>query len=125
MTARFGQILIIAALALNAPAITAKSANSLPSPVRTCQDVRAYIDADNSMTMDTFKRLLIASGRNLAGQGEQALDNQCMMTAFAKSVTVESESILTKANGGKISVSTQVIKAKGVCKLIKISVDGC
>jgi hypothetical protein len=125
MPARLGSVLCIATLALNTPAMAAGAANPLPSPVRTCEDIRAYIDADNSMTMDTFKKLLIASDRDLGGQGEQALDNQCMMTAYAKSVTVESEYILTKEDGGKISVTTQVIKDKGVCKLVNLFLTGC
>jgi hypothetical protein len=67
----------IAAAVLVAPFVVqgsgaAGAGDSFPSPVTSCDDVRAYIGTDNSMTMDTFKKLLIASGLNLNGQGEQA-----------------------------------------------------
>jgi hypothetical protein len=102
----------------------AGAGDSFPSPVTSCDDVRAYIGADNSMTMDTFKKLLIASGLNLNGQGEQALNNQCKATAYTKEV-IMSQHVLTKADGSEIRATTQVIEDNGVCRLINVSLAGC
>jgi hypothetical protein len=103
---------------------TVEAGGSLPNPVKSCQDVRAYIGADNSMTMDTFKKLLIASGQNLAGAGEQGLDSTCKLTALSKNV-VMSQHVLTKPDGTEISAKTEVIVDHGVCKLTNVSLSGC
>ena len=97
--------------------------DALPNPVKTCADVSAYV-TDRSMTMDAFKKLLTAAGADLRGRGEQALDNQCKATAYAKHV-VMSQHVLTKADGGEVRISTQIINDNGTCRLTEISVGGC
>jgi hypothetical protein len=100
------------------------AAEPRPNPVKSCEDVRAYIDTDNSMTMDTFKSLLTAAGADLSTGGGHSLDLQCKVTAVVKHV-VMSQSILKKADGSVIGVSTEVVTDNGVCKLVNISLTGC
>jgi hypothetical protein len=97
---------------------------ALPNPIKTCEDVRAYIDTDNSMTMDKFKALMNAGGADLGSRGNAALDNQCKMTAFVKQVTMI-QRVLEKDDGNIVSVSTDVVMDNGVCKLTNISLMGC
>jgi len=85
--------------------------------------VSAYI-VDRSMTMDSFKKLLTAAGADLRRGGEQALDNQCKATAYAKHVLM-SQHVLTNAGGGEVRISTQIINDNGTCRLTEISVGGC
>ena len=82
------------------------------------------IDSDNSMTMDTFRTLLTASGFDLSAGGNHAADMQCKVTAYVKNV-VMIQPVLKKDDGGVVSVSTQVIEDNGVCKLVHITLEGC
>jgi hypothetical protein len=121
MTKRFAVAVILSLQVFAAEPTVAQ--DSLPNPVKTCADVSAYI-TNRSITMDGFKKLLTAAGADIRGGGEQALDNQCKATAYAKHV-VMSQHILTKADGGEIRIATQVINDNGICKLTEISVAGC
>ena len=103
---------------------TSAASEVRPSQVKTCEDVRAYIDADNSMTMDTFRTLLTAAGADLSAGGNHALDNECKMTAHVKNL-VMIQSVLKRDDGSVVSVSTQVIEDNGTCKLVHISLAGC
>ena len=102
---------------------SAMAQGTLPNPVKTCADVNAYV-TDRSMTMDRFKTLLTAAGADLRGGGEQALDNQCKATAYAKQV-IMSQGILRKDDGGIVRMETKIINDNGVCRLTEISVSGC
>jgi hypothetical protein len=73
------------------------------------------------MTMETFRKLLVAAGFTV---DDQSLDQQCKMTAFAKNVNMI-QPILKKADGIDISLSAHLIAAGATCKLVKISLDGC
>ncbi len=115
-------IIAVPLVVLNAGAVQA--GDSLPNPVKSCEDARAYVGADNSMTMDTFKKLLIASGQNLDGSGEQALDKQCKVAAVVRNVLL-SQHIMTKPDGSEIRAETRVIDENGVCKLVNVSIAGC
>jgi signal recognition particle GTPase len=75
------------------------------------------------MTMDTFKKLVIASGQNLVAAGV-GLDSTCKATAFSKNVTMD-QFVLTKPDGTPISAHSQVIVDQGVCKLTNVSLTGC
>jgi hypothetical protein len=113
-----------AAILAAASATTAEAGSTLPDPVSSCNDVRAYIRADNSMTMDDFKKLLTAAGMDLSGGGSHALDMQCKATAFAKNVIL-SQHVLTKQDGTEIRVNTRVTQEGGVCRLTEIDLAGC
>ena len=103
---------------------TVEAGGPLPNPVKSCEDVRAYIDADNSMTMDTYKKLLIASGENPAGSEDQSLDTTCQLTAAANGVNF-TQRVLIKSDGTKVILGSWVIVDGGVCKLTKVSLTGC
>jgi hypothetical protein len=94
------------------------------NPVRTCADVQTYMASDNSMTMDQFKNLMTASGADLSKGGNEALDNQCKVTAFVKNVIMV-QPILRKDGGGLVAIKTRVIMDNGVCKLTDIALEGC
>jgi hypothetical protein len=115
---------IIAAAILMAMG-TASAQTQLPSPVKTCKDVQAYIESDQSITMDSFKALLTASGADLTKGGSTALDLQCKANAYVEHHIV-SQRVLTTASGGEIRLNGLLITdSSGVCKLTKISVAGC
>jgi hypothetical protein len=97
----------------------------LPSPVKTCQDVHAYVSADNSMTMDKFKKLLTAAGKDLSDGGNKGLDMQCQAVPYVKQAVIMSQRVLTKDDGGEIRVVTRVTLDHGVCKLVDLSISGC
>jgi hypothetical protein len=91
----------VAAMILAAPlavlgAGAAKAGVSFPDPVSSCNDVRAYIGADNSMTMGVFKKLLTAAGYDLSTGGDKVLARQCKASLYAKTMTM-SQHVLTKA----------------------------
>jgi hypothetical protein len=94
------------------------------NPVRTCTDVQTYMASDNSMTMDQFKNLMTASGADLSKGGNEALDNQCKVTAYVKNVIMV-QHILKKDDGGLVAIKTRVIMDNGVCKLTDIALEGC
>lgn len=123
MTKVFDAAVCATALTLCCAGISV-AAESRPNPIRTCDDVRAYIDADNSMTMDTFRTLLTAGGADLSTGGNHSLDLQCKATAYVKNV-VMIQRVLKKDDGSVVSVSTHVIDDNGVCKLTQISLTGC
>ena len=75
------------------------NAQSLPNPVKTCSDVRAYVDANNSMTMDSFKSLLTSAGADLSKGGNDGLDMQCKVVPYVKSAVIFSQRVLTKDDG--------------------------
>ena len=97
---------------------------ALPNPVKTCEDARAYIGGDNSMTMDRFKALMTAAGNDLSGGGAARLDTQCKLTAVVRQVMMV-QHVLTKDDGAVVSISTQVVQDNGVCKLTNISLTNC
>jgi uncharacterized protein (DUF305 family) len=97
----------------------------LPSPVKTCQDVHAYVSADNSMTMETFKKLLTAAGKNLNNGGNTALDMQCQAVPHVKQAVIMSQRVLTKDDGGEVRAITRVTLDNGICKLVDLSISGC
>ena len=99
--------------------------DSLPNPVKTCQDVRAYVGAGNSMTMESFKSLLTAAGADLSKGGGKALDMQCKVVPYVKQSVIMSQRVLTKNDGGEIRLTTRVTLDNGVCKLVDLSIDGC
>jgi hypothetical protein len=103
---------------------TASAQTPLPNPVKTCEDVRAYIGPDESMTMESFKGLLTASGADLSGGGSGALDLQCKASAYVKH-DIMSQHVLTKASGGEIRLTGHLVMDNGTCKLTEISVAGC
>ena len=103
---------------------TAKAEDALSNPVKTCADARAYLDADNSMTMETFKKLLIASGMELDDHANQALEQQCKVTAYVKQV-VMIQHLGKREDGSAIAASTQVVMDNGTCRLTKVSFDNC
>jgi hypothetical protein len=98
---------------------TAAAADSLPNPVKTCADIRAYIGPDGTMTMDTFKQVLIAAGMVWDDRAEQGLNNQCKVTAYVRTV------VMIQHVGEHMVVTTQVVDDNGVCKLTDISLSGC
>lgn len=102
-----------------------KAEDTLPSPVKTCHDVHAYVSTDNSMTMDTFKKLLTAAGKDLSNGGNKALDAQCQAVPYVKQAVIMSQRVLTKDDGGEIRIITRVILDNGVCKLSDLSISGC
>jgi hypothetical protein len=88
-------------------------------------DVQAYIDPDQSITMNSFKALLTASGTDLTKGGSGALDLQCKANAYVKH-HIMSQRGLTTASGGDIRFTGLLITdSNGVCKLTEISVAGC
>ena len=86
--------------------------------------MRAYIDTDNSMTMDTFRTLLTAGGADLSTGGNHSLDLQCKVTAYVKNVIMV-QRVFRKDDGTIVSVSTHVVDDNGVCKLTEITLTGC
>jgi hypothetical protein len=90
-----------------------------PAHVKSCADVRAYMDADGAMTMATFKTVLIAAGMEWGPQQDKALENQCMVTAYVK------QAVLVQHVNRAIMVTARVVNEGGVCKLTNISLDGC
>ena len=118
---RHGHGLCIVAGLLALGAAPAGAGDALPSPAKTCSDVRAYVDGD-TITMDRFKALMTAAGNDLSG-GE-ALDNQCKLTAYVKHVVI-TQHILSKDGGGEIRINTEIVNDNGVCKLTQITLDGC
>ncbi|MDE2184955.1 MAG: hypothetical protein KGJ78_18225 [Alphaproteobacteria bacterium] len=94
-------------------------AAALPTPVKTCDDVRAYMEPDGTMTKGNFKKVLIASGMVWDDRAEQGLNNQCKVTAYVKTV------IMVQHVGPNILVSTHVVGENGVCRLTEISLSGC
>jgi hypothetical protein len=111
-----GMMRTIAAIAILA--ILAPANADPPNPVKTSADVRAYLNADGTMTMDTFKQVLIATGRPWGPPQEAGLDNQCKMTAYVKNV------VMMQHVTPSILLSARVIMDGGVCKLTAITVDG-
>jgi len=111
--------IMAAVAAVVAIADVAVAQDTRPNPVKTCADVRAYIDPDGSMTMETFKKVLIATGRSWGPQQEGGLDNQCKVTAYVKNV------IMVQHVTPTILLTTRVVNDGGVCKLTNISIDGC
>jgi hypothetical protein len=111
--------IIAAVLATGAFAGISGAADSLPNPVKTCADVRAYIGPDGTMTMDTFKKVLIAGGMEWNDRREEGLYGQCKATAYVKMV------IMSQHVAGSLVVTTRVIDGNGVCKLTDISLDNC
>jgi len=97
--------------------------DNLPSPVKTCADVGAYIGRDNTMTMDTFKTLLTAGGFDMS-RGENNIDMQCKLTKVVKNVVL-SQHVLTTDDGREIRVTARVIDDSGICKLVNVAVSGC
>ena len=91
----------------------------LPDPVKTCDDIRAYMDPDGTMTMETFKKVLIAAGKVWDDRAEEGLNNQCKVTAYVKTV------IMMQHVGPNMLVNTHVVCDKGVCRLTEISISGC
>ncbi len=122
---RCASILFVVAVSVTAfgtrPALTE---GSLPKSVKSCADVRAYIDADKSMTMDTFKKLMTAAGANLDEGGGTNLDTQCEATAYVKNVMM-SQRIFSGAGGNEVRITTKLITDNGTCKLTQIVLDGC
>jgi hypothetical protein len=114
-----GFLMMVAALCTG----PAGADDTLPNPVRTCTDLRAYIDGD-TMTMDRFKALMTAAGADLTQGGNDSLDMQCKLTAVVKNVVIV-QRVMRKDDGGEVRVATQVVTEGGICKLTKISVDGC
>jgi len=104
---------------------TASAQTQLPRPVKTCKDVQAYIDSDQSITMDSFRALLTASGADLTKGGSAALDLQCRSNAYVKH-HILSQRVLTTTSAGEIRLNGLLITdSSGVCKLTQISVAGC
>jgi len=91
----------------------------LPDPVKTCDDIRAYMEPDGTMTMETFKKVLIAAGLQWDDRAEQALKNQCKVTAYVQ------KAIMMQHVGSKMLLSTHVVTDNGVCRLTEISISGC
>jgi hypothetical protein len=91
----------------------------LPARVRSCADVRAYMDADGAMSMATFKTVLIAAGMEWGPEQDKALENQCMVTAYVK------QAVLVQHVNRAVMVTARVVNQGGVCKLTNISLDGC
>jgi len=111
--------IIAAVLAAGSFAGISGAADSLPNPVKTCADVRAYIGPDGSMTMDSFKQVLIAGGMEWNDYREQAMNNQCKVTAYVKNA------IMMQHVAGSILVTTKVVTDNGICKLTDISLSNC
>jgi hypothetical protein len=109
-------IFVTSLFLMTAPAV---AQTPLPNPVKTCEDVRAYIGPDQSMTMDTLKSLLTASGTDPSKSGDQGLDMQC------KAADAVGQLILSQRVLGGIRINAHVITDNGVCKLNQISVTGC
>ena len=110
---------MILATALILTAETASAQSTLPNPVRTCGDIRAYIGPDQTMTMDTFKSLLTAAGADLSNGHDQGLDLQCKAAGAVKHV------LMIQRILGDIRLSANVVLDNGVCKLTKITVPSC
>ena len=100
-------------------AICESWAAPLPDPVKTCDDIRAYMDPDGTMTMETFKKVLISAGMVWNDNAEQGLNNQCKVTAYVKTV------IMMQHVGPNMLLSTHVMNDNGVCRLTEISLSGC
>jgi len=97
---------------------------SLPVSVKNCEDVKAFMSPDNSMTMETFKKLLVASGFNMDARAEESLDKQCKASAYVGNLLM-SQHLLTKSNGGEIRATMKVIQDNGTCKVVNMTLNGC
>src|ERR1700743_3636850 len=91
---------------------TADADTVLPSPVKTCEDMRAYIASDSSMPMENFKKLMTASGWNLGADGSGSLDMQCKLTAVVKNVVL-SQRVMKKSDGSVVSLAARVVTDNG------------
>jgi hypothetical protein len=109
------------AFALGAALLSQAAADDAsPARVRTCADVRAYIGADGTMTMDRFKALMRATESGLSDRGAAALDDQCKATAYVKQVIMSQQVYGTPAR-----VGTKLVSEGGACKLTQIALEGC
>ena len=114
-------VLVLAAVVFG---VTAPGADDpLPNPVKTCADLRAYIDGD-AMTMDRFKTLMTNAGADLSKGGNDALDMQCKLVGVVRNVVL-SQRVFVKEDGTLVRIDTQVVKDGDVCKLTRIEVTGC
>jgi hypothetical protein len=93
--------------------------DALPNPIKTCADIRAYIRPDGTMTMDTFKQVLIAGGMEWNDYREDAMNKQCKVTTYVKNA------IMIQHVAGSILVTTRVVTDNDVCKLTEISLSNC
>ena len=92
--------------------------------VSSCKDVRTYIDTDQSMTMESFKKLVAAADAPLTEGESRTIDNECKVSAFVKN-TLLSQHLLRKADGGEIRLTARVTMDAGLCRLVDVSIAGC
>jgi hypothetical protein len=106
-----------------APAAGSARQAEKPKQVRTCADIRAFVDDAGTMSMDDFKVMLERAGLDVNARARQTLDNYCAMVPRAQNVIL-SQHVLDLP-GGEARVNAKVVIADGQCRLTNISVLGC
>lgn len=97
--------------------------STLPSPVKTCADIRAYIDSDGSMPLERLKSLFTAGGFDMTtSHNREYIAMVCSVARVRQTGLVQN---LKLGEGRTARFTSRVVDDHGTCKIENITLQGC